>query len=319
VGRTATLDRVRDRRFVFVTGKGGVGKTSVCAALAVGLARQGKRILVAMSGPHERLSAMLRTPPIGHDIRELREGVWATRIQPERAIAEYGEIVLRVKSVARAVLGNRHTAGFFRAVPGLFDWAVLGKAWFHAIEEIDGAPRFDVILFDAPSTGHGLDMLRVPKVIVELVPPGALQRDAARAWGMFRDPAQCGVLVVGLAEDMPTTETIELCGALAELGLPLARVVVNEVLEPLFDAKERDALLAEPELLDPATVLGPAGPPVRACLASAARRAAREETQRRNLERLERALGERVSTLPLLFEGAGTPEAVGALAAELEA
>ena len=103
-------------------------------------------------------------------------------LQPERALREYGEMILKSRMVYDAVFDNKYVRNFFAGVPGLYEWAVLGKAWFHSIENLpDGRPRFDVVLFDAPATGHGLDMLRVPKVIVDIVPPGILRRDAERA------------------------------------------------------------------------------------------------------------------------------------------
>src|SRR5262249_60186474 len=129
---------------------------------------------------------------------------------------------------------------FCRAVPGLYEWSMLGKAWFHTTEvRADGSPRFDVVLLDAPATGHGLDMLRVPKVILDVVPPGVLRRDAETAWAMFRDARQSGVVVVTLPEEMPTTETIELVEDVRELGLPILELVINGVVPPLFSQIER--------------------------------------------------------------------------------
>jgi anion-transporting ArsA/GET3 family ATPase len=309
-GNQRALD---DRRFLFVTGKGGVGKTTVCASMALAMAERGMRVLVAMSGAHERLSSILGTAPIGHDVSRVAERIWATKISPERAMEEYGELVIGVKTIARAVFDNRYTNAFFRAVPGLFDWAMLGKAWWHTTEEDDkGRTKYDIVLFDAPSTGHGLDMLRVPKVILDIVPPGVLRKDAEAAWEMFRDPVRSGAVVVTLAEEMPTTETIELVTALrGELGLPVHRLVVNAMMEPLFVAEERESLVRDEELLD---VRLTRDDPAERALSVAARRAARERLQARCRQRLERELGLDTMTLPFLLDGAGTPEGARRLA-----
>src|SRR5258708_15540098 len=158
-------------------------------------------------------------------------------------------MVPKVPGLYRVVFQNRYVRSFLPAVPGLPEWAMLGKAWYHTTERDErGANRFDVVLLDAPATGHGLDMLRVPKVIIEVVPPGVLQRDAERAWALFRDPTTCAIVLVTLPEEMPTTETIELARALVEMGLPIGRVVVNGVLPPLFSRDERPALEAIPRI-----------------------------------------------------------------------
>jgi len=304
------------RRFLFVAGKGGVGKTTVCAALALALADRGLRVLVAMCGAHERLSSIMATAPIGHPVQPLSAGVWATRIEPERAMLEYGEMVLKVKAVAKAALDNKYTNTFLRAVPGLPEWALLGKAWWHTTEtRADGAPKYDIVLFDAPSTGHGLDLLRVPKVILDIVPPGVLRRDAEQAWAMFRDPEQSGVVVVTLPEELPATETIELVGALdGELGLPVHLLVVNAMYEALFQPGERSTLLSRGELLSPVAV---SEQPGDAALSLSVRRASREQLQSDCLERLRSKLGLETVVLPFLVEGAGTPEGARQLAARM--
>jgi anion-transporting ArsA/GET3 family ATPase len=297
-----------ERRFLFITGKGGVGKTTVAAALACALASRGKRVLVTAVDAKERLSTYLGVPPLPTEITRVADNLWGVKLVPEVALREYGQLILKSRAIYNTVFDNRYVRSFFAGVPGLYEWSMLGKAWFHAIEELpDGKPRFDVVLFDAPATGHGLDMLRVPKVIVDVVPPGVLRRDAEAAWQMFRDPAQSGVLVVTLPEDMPTNETIELCGTLeSELELPIAGLVVNGVMTPLFTSDERRELLLERELDRSA-----AGDEAIAC---GIRRAIRERVQEQSLERLRAIAVPRIE-LPLLTTEAARPEAIRELAA----
>jgi anion-transporting ArsA/GET3 family ATPase len=296
------------RRFLFVTGKGGVGKTTVSGAMALAYAARGKRVLVALPHTKERLSAILGSPPIGDEIIQAAPNVWAVNLSPEKALVEYGHIILKVRALTSAVFDNRYTKTFFRAVPGLYEWAMLGKAWYHTTEKLpDGSNRFDIVLFDAPATGHGLDMLRVPKVILDVVPPGVLRRDAEAAWALFRDPSRSGVVVVTLPEEMPTTETIELVHSIrSELGLPVLQVIANGVLPALFPHEDRVVMMQHPELLGVDAPARAVGTP-EAALVAGARRAVREEVQAESLHRLIQGLGALPHyELPFLFDDAST-------------
>lgn len=296
------------RRFLFITGKGGVGKTTVTAALASSLSARGLRVLVTVCGAKERLSTLLGGAPLTTAISELRQNVWGVRLVSEVALREYGALKLKNRVLVDAIFDSKYVAGFLSGTPGLKEWSLLGKAWYHSTElDAGGRPRFDVVLFDAPATGHGLDMLRVPKVIVEIAPPGVLRSDAERAWEMFRDPAQSGVVVVTLPEEMPTNESLELCAALRrELTLPIAELVINSVLPALFSDSDARAL----EALGP--LLGSSAG-AAAVLASGARRAARQRIQNESFARLT-ALDLPLRKLELLLDGAATPDAVLRLA-----
>ncbi|MBK8252353.1 MAG: ArsA family ATPase [Polyangiaceae bacterium] len=314
----SVAEELGSRRFLFVTGKGGVGKTTICGALALALAARGKRVLVAMCNAKERLSAILGTRPIGHDIVEAAPRVHAVNILPERALEEYGAMVIKSNTVAKLVFDNKYVSAFFRAVPGLYEWSMLGKAWFHTTEkDRDGHDLYDVILFDAPATGHGLDMLRVPKVILDVVPPGVLRRDADAAWAMFRDPKLSGVVVVTLPEEMPATETIELVNAIRnELHLPVLQTIVNGVLPQLFTDAERTELMRDPKLLEVDAPSTSAGQPLGALVAGA-RRAVRERVQVESLDRLKRTIDLPMALLPFLFDEASTAQGTRSLAKHL--
>lgn len=305
-----SVDDLSARRFLFVTGKGGVGKTTVVAALAARFAQQGKRVLVGETSPKEHLSALFGRSSLPTQITELSPRLYGVLLDADVALKEYGALVLKSERLVGALFDNKLVRGFFHGAPGLKEWAALGKAWYHSTETLsDGSPRFDVVILDAPATGHGLDMLRVPKTIIELSAPGVLRTDAERAWAQFRDPVQSGVVVVSLAEEMPANESIELCTVLdRELHLPLAALVVNQVVPLVFDAAERGALadLEEPLERDAASL----------ALAAGIRRAAREKVQVDSVRRLA-ALGAPQIQLPFLAEGAHSAAALAKLTAGL--
>jgi anion-transporting ArsA/GET3 family ATPase len=305
------MSTLADKRFVLVTGKGGVGKTTLCAAEALALSAKGKRVLVAMCNAKERLSTMLGSPPIGPRVAQVADNVWAVNMRPDEALEEYGTLVFHSRALYRALFDNRYVRAFLRAVPGMQEWSMLGKAWWHTTETLpDGSFKYDVVLLDAPATGHGLDMLRVPKVILEVVPPGLLRRDAERAMALFQDPTTCAVVLVTLPEEMPTTETIELARALQELRLPIGRVVVNGVLPPLFSKEERVVL----EHVGGSFELRTRGD---AAIVAGRHRATRERVQAESLARLSSELPIAATFLPLLMEDAARPDAIRWLAKRL--
>ncbi|MDH5672330.1 MAG: ArsA family ATPase [Myxococcales bacterium] len=283
-------------RFIIVVGKGGVGKSAVSAALALSLARRGRRSLIAMCNAKERLSYLLETPPIGPQITPIAEGIDAVNMEPGAALEEYGLMILKVRALYKMVFENRFVSAFLRGTPGIEAWSMLGKAQFHAFETLpDGRPRYDTVIVDAPATGHGLDLLRVPRVILDVVPPGPLRRDAERAWQLFSDPSRAGVLLVTIPEEMPTNETLELDQAVrGELGLPVCGVAANMVLPRIFEP-------GDGALLERVAECAGAGSPLEALAETGLRRVAREELQAASLERLYSKIDARRFELPMIF------------------
>jgi anion-transporting ArsA/GET3 family ATPase len=282
-------------QFVTVVGKGGVGKTTVSAALALAAARRGKRVLIAMCNAKERISQLLEVPPIGAVNQTVLPGIDAVNMNPKVALEEYGMMVLKVRALYRAIFENRLVAAFLRGTPGIEAWSMLGKAQFHARELLpDGRKRYDMVILDSPATGHGLEMLRVPRVLLDVAPPGLLRREAEKAWELFGDPQRAGALVVTLPEDMPVSESIELNAALRdELGLPVAGLVVNGLLPRLFDAAEGDFLMSAARNVSPEN-------PIHSLLVAGRRRTLRERVQSEALRRIEAELPLPRFELPLL-------------------
>ncbi len=268
-----------DRRFLFVVGKGGVGKTTVATGLALAASRRDKKVLLALVNCKERVSQLLGTDPIGPEIVSIGENLDAVNMTPDAALEEYGLMILKVKAVFNAVFKNKLVRAFLKGTPGLEAWSMLGKAFYHACPP-RGEPDYDLVIVDAPATGHALDMLRVPFVIENVAPPGMLRRDAARAVDMFRDPERSGAVLVTLPEYMPTSETIELSNALAnELEIPVLHLVINRVLNVLFAEKERPVL----ESL-PSEIAKNSG--IRGLAVAGKRRALRETIQARAVRRV---------------------------------
>jgi anion-transporting ArsA/GET3 family ATPase len=226
---------------------------------------------------------------------------------PQAALHEYGVMVLRYEAIYKMVLENRLSRALLRAIPGLDDYAVLGKLWFHTTEEERGRYRFDTIVFDAPATGHAVTLLRIPQAILEAVPDGPLTRDAGKVRALVEDPARTAPLIVTLAEDMPTNESIELAERLdREAHVGVQGVVVNQLYPDLFPAGTA-----------PARVLGrvveaggAAGDPVLAPVIARGRMVrSRRALNERYLQRLATELPLPTAHLPRLFVPAlGTRE-----------
>jgi hypothetical protein len=280
-----------DRRFLFVVGKGGVGKTTVATGLALAASRRGKKVLLAMVNCKERASQLLDTEPIGPNIVTIGENLDAVNMTPDAALEEYGMMILKVRAVYNAVFKNKLVRAFLKGTPGLEAWSMLGKAFYHACPP-KGDPDYDLVIVDAPATGHALDMLRVPFVIESVAPPGILRRDAARAVDMFRDPERAGAVLVTLPEYMPANETLELANALSdELQIPILQLVINRVLNVLFAENERPVVESMPSEL-------PEGSEIMGLATAGKRRVLRETVQAKAVRKVRGHIHAPCSELP---------------------
>jgi anion-transporting ArsA/GET3 family ATPase len=232
-----------DRRLLVVTGKGGTGKSTLSAALALAASRRGKRVLVCEVTARERVSELYGRPPSGTEIRQLAPNVSSVHVRPREAMREYALMTLKYKTIYNAVFENRVVRYFLNAAPSLAEIVMLGKVWWHAAREEDrGRPRWDMVILDAPATGHGLTLLTVPEVFLQLVSEGPLARDMRDMQQLLTDPLRSATCIISLPEEMPANEAIELSRALTQHGLPLGPLFLNSVFARRFTPDERVAV-----------------------------------------------------------------------------
>jgi anion-transporting ArsA/GET3 family ATPase len=305
-----------ERRLVIVTGKGGTGKTTVVAALAVAGARHGKRVLVVETGRDEQLPGLLEpgSAPVGYAGRSLMPGITAMRIDPFAALGEYLGLQLGVRGLVDLVLRNRGFRQLMDAAPGWRELITLGKVWhLEQLRDDAGRDLHDLIVVDAPATGHGVTFLDVPRVVASAVRAGPLRRNAQRVEAMIEDPERTLLLPVALAEELPARETAELVERLRSgVGIAVDRVIVNAVAPAPFPPglEDLDERLRRMPTGAPLGALPPAG----ALAHCASHLRARFELNRTYVREIARATGLPVSCLPYLTQGVEGPEQISALA-----
>ncbi len=223
------------RQLIVVTGKGGVGKTSVAALLGSALSAAGRRTLVAEVDPRENLHRMLGVPPSGGEILRAGGKLWVQNLNPQRVIDDLVREQLKLDLISRRVLESPIYQHFTAGAPGLKEMAVLG----HALRVLRGeagrdAPTIDTVILDAPATGHGVALLAAPLLVSEAVRSGPIHRMSSQVAELIADPVRAGIVAVTLAEEMPVQEVLELAETLrTRVGREPELLVANGLYPPL--------------------------------------------------------------------------------------
>ncbi len=299
-----------DKRLLLVTGKGGVGKSTVSAALALSASRRGKRVLVCEVNAQESVAPLLGAPHSGSQIHEAAPGLFTVNVAPQEAMREYGLMVLKFRTIYEAVFEKRVVKFFLRVIPSLAELVMLGKILHEARAEEAGRPRWDLVVMDAPSTGHAVQLLRVPSALLDTIPGGPLRRDAEWMRNLLVDPAFTSLFIVTLPEEMPVNEAIDLDTQVRGiLGIPRGVLFLNAMPEERFSPAERDRLAP----------LTDAPPPLGVAARAARLQALRAEQAARYADRARAALDLPTVVLPLLAEERWGRVAVERLAAAMGA
>lgn len=283
-----------DRRLLFVTGKGGVGKTTIASALGVLAARQGKRTLVCEFDAKGNLADFFGSDPTSFDPTEVLPGLFAMSMDTEESLKEYLRLQIKVPLLAKIGPLARTLDFVANAAPGVKEILTVGKVAWEVKED-----HYDLVIADAAASGHVVAQLSAPQAIGELVKVGLIREQTSWLSEILDEPATTGAVLVSAPEEMPVSETLELAERIrTETNVDIATVAVNRVLPELFGRGEEavfEALAApaERERLD--TVVGhPTAP-----LFDAARLAVTlRRTRAEHLDRLRRDLP---ADIPLVY------------------
>ena len=322
------LDEFLEPRILLVSGKGGVGKTTVSAGLALVAARNGRKVCVAEVDRKGTLARLLGGSSVSYDPAELSPGVWGMNIVPEEALAEYLEVQYHMRRVSRVFSSTHFLDYVTTAAPGLKDILVLGKVWYLEQGRSKGVRHdFDTIVVDAPAAGHMLTFMSAPMGLSDAVRSGPVRRQSDWLIDMLRDPLRTRVHLVTLPEEMPVLETIETSEALrSRIAISTGAVFANAVYPHLFSRNEVTSLkrLAEDgEISELCSCADEVGlrldrEDIDSLVGYAGFLTARRTLQAAQLKTLRKEMDEPIVELPFLFSAGLELPDIETLADEME-
>ncbi len=296
-----TVERLLSRRLLFVAGKGGVGRTTVAAALGLVAARRGLRTIVAGVGGRDELPLLFGADPAGSETggeREVTAGVFSIAIDPQRAMEEYLRDQLPIGAAADLLSASRTFGYLAAATPGLRELLTVGKVWELAqpVRRRSGGEPYDLVIVDGPATGYGVSLLAAPRTFANVARRGPVSRHAATIHATLVDRLTTGVVGVSRPQQAAVDELLETRGRLRdELGIELGGVIVNAVGRARFAGRDRSRLRT--------AVADHPDPTIGRALTLALEADGRERSERAEIVRLTAGLGgERPVVLPLVGE-----------------
>jgi anion-transporting ArsA/GET3 family ATPase len=279
-----------------VTGKGGVGKSTISIALGLAAAARGKRTIVCEVGGQETASRVFRRAEVGFHEVEVADNLWAISIDPDHSLREYLLLQLKVRTMRDLLVRSRIFNYLAAATPGLKELVTIGKIWELAQpnRRVKKAREYDLVIVDAPATGHGIGFLQTPRTFAGIARVGPVHAQAEELDRFITDHHATGVAIVSLPEELPVNETASLEQTLSDdVGMEVDRVYMNALYPERFSDDEASEL---------GRVLEEAAAPARAAVRAALSEYRRSRSQRAQLRRMKEGVSVPVKTLPFIFK-----------------
>jgi anion-transporting ArsA/GET3 family ATPase len=285
-----------DKRVVIVTGKGGVGKSTVALALGLAAAESGKRTIVCEVSQQEQLSRVFHRAEVGFHEVQMADDLWGISIDPDEAMREYVLLQLKVKAMRDMLFKTKAFGYLAAATPGLRELVTFGKVWELAQPErkVKSGRQYDLVILDAPATGHGVGFLQTPRTFANIARVGPIRAQAEALDSFITNHRRTGVVIVALPEEMPVNESAFLERQITEdVGASVDRIYMNALYPDRFGDEEV-------ERIEPLAETGNGA--VRYACRAAVSQSRRAAAQREQLVRLEELTAAPVRTLPYVFE-----------------